>query len=255
MKIRGRHEADYFKAAIEVAPPALQAIAAAAISFALTFVGHRFVPDWAVACTLALGVITLVAASIWSWQARRLLLAHPAKNLRNTETRPFAADSRRWLITALTTTLSLIALSVFLVVRGLMPNPSFASPYDGTDPGTSPCVHSAKPVPGQGRPVLHDLAGRPVGYVQLVRSVACATIWARVILQHSSAARLRGDIALITMIRPGDNAKAVYPLLLHGGTIGFGNMLSDSQSCVIAHIAITTRNNGSSGPETVTDCR
>jgi hypothetical protein len=238
-----------------VAPPALQAIAAAAIAFALTFAGHRFVPDWAVALTLALGVITLVAASIWSWQARRLLLTHPAKNLRNTEDHPFAADSRRWLITAVAATLSLVALSVLLLIRGLMPNPSFASPYDGTDPGTSPCVHSAKPLPGQGRPVLHDPTGRPVGYVQLVRSVACATIWARVILRNSSAPRLNGDIAVITMSRPGDNAKAVYPLLLHGGTIGFGNMLSDSQACVIAYVAITTHNNTSSGPDAVTDCR
>src|SRR5260370_15205505 len=118
MKIGGRHERDYFKAANEVDPAATQALAAAAISFALTFAGHRFVSDWGVAFTLALGVITLVAASIWSWQARRLLLARPAKNLRNTEARPFAADSRRWLITALATALSLLVLSLFLVVLG-----------------------------------------------------------------------------------------------------------------------------------------
>src|SRR5450755_3706429 len=65
MKIRGRHERDYFEAAIEVAPPALQAIAAVAITFALTFAGHHFVPDWSVALTLVVGVITLVAASLW----------------------------------------------------------------------------------------------------------------------------------------------------------------------------------------------
>lgn len=62
-------------------------------------------------------------------------------------------------------------------------------------PGTSPCVHSAHPILDQGQPTLHDMAGRPVGYVQLVRSVACTTVWARVILGHSSAVRLKGDIA------------------------------------------------------------
>lgn len=255
MNIRGRHERDYFEAAIEVMPPLLQAIAAVAITFALTFAGRRFVSDWIIGCTLALGIITLVAASLWSWQARRFLLAHPAKARRDSATRAFSANSRWWLLAAILSTVLLIGLSALLLIRGLIPIPSFASPYDGTDPGTSPCVHSAQPIPNQGRPSLRDLTGRPVGYVQLVRSVACATVWARVILQPPSVEHLEGDIALITMIRPGDNAKAVYPLLLHGGTIGFGNMLSDSQSCVIARVAITTRNGARSGPESITGCR
>jgi hypothetical protein len=255
MKIRGRHERDYFEAAIEVAPPALQAIAAVAITFALTYAGRRFGPDWVVGLTLVLGIITLITASLWSWQARRLLLAYPTKAQRNAGTRAIAANSHWWLSAALASTVLLIGLSALLVIRGLMPIPSFASPYDGTDPGTSPCVHSARPIPDQGRPALRDPAGRPVGYIQLVRSVACATVRARVILQNSSVAHLKGDIAVITMIRAGDNAKAVYPLLLHGGTIGFGNMLSDSQSCVVAQVVIITRNGASSGPETVTGCR
>ena len=254
MKIRGRHERDYFGAAVEVAPPALQAIAAVAITFALTFAGRHFVPNWSVALTLAVGVITLVAASIWSWRARRLLLAYPTKEQRNARTKALSASSRWWLASALASTLLLIGISPFLVISGLMPNPSFASPYDGTDPGTSPCVQSAQPVLGQERPVLRDPEGRPVGYVQLRRSVACATVWARVILQPSSAAHLKGDIALITMVRPGDNAEAPYPLLLQGGTIGFGNMLSDSQSCVVAHVSITAANGKRSGPETLTEC-
>ena len=94
-----------------------------------------------------------------------------------------------------------------------------------------------------------------MGYVQLVRSVACATVWARVILQPSFAEQLKGDIALITMVRPGDNARAAYPLLLHGGTIGFGNMLSDAESCVIAQVSITATNGKTTGPETQTACR
>jgi hypothetical protein len=213
------------------------------------------VPDWSVALTLSLGVIILITSGLWSWHARRLLLARPTKQQRNTEGRVFAANSRWWLIVALASTLSLIGLSAFLTIEGLKPNPSLASPYDGTDPGTSPCVQSAQPIPGQGRPSLRDVDGLTVGYVQLVRSVACATVWARVILRASSAVRLKGDIALITMIRPGDDAKAAYPLLLHGGTIGFGNMLSDSQSCVTAQVTITTGNGNKSGPETATECR
>jgi hypothetical protein len=255
MKSSGRHERDYFEAAIEVAPPALQALSAVAITFALTFAGHRFVPDWSVAFSLILGVATLIAASLWSWQARRLLLARPDKAQRTAETRLLAVNSRSWLAAALVSSLSLIGLSAYLVITGIRPNPSFASPYDGTDPGTSPCVHSAQPISDQGRPTLRDLSGRPVGYVQLVRSVACATVWARVILQPSAVAHLKGDFAIITMVRPGDNAEAEYPLLLHGGTIGFGNMLSDSQSCVIAQVTIKSSNYQKSGPETVTACR
>ena len=255
MKIRGRHERDYFEAAVEVAPPALQAIAAVAITFALTFAGHYFVPDWSIALTLAVGVITLVAASIWSWRARRLLLAYPDKIQRNARTKALSANSWWWLTSALASTLFLVGITPFLVISGLMPTPSFASPYDGTDPGTSPCVQSAQPVPDQGKPALRDPEGRPVGYVQLIRSVACATVWARVILQPSSAAQLKGDIALITMVRPGDNEQAPYPLLLHGGAIGFGNMLSDSQSCVVAHVSITATNGKKSGPETLTQCK
>lgn len=255
MKIGGRHERDYFDAAIEVAPPALQAVAAVAITFALTFAGRHFVPDWSVALTLVVGIITLVAASIWSWRARRLLLAYPRKDQRDVRARPLSANSRWWLVGAIASTLLLLALSPFLLITGLMPNPSFASPYDGTDPGTSPCVQSAQPLPDQGRPTLRDPRGRSVGYVQLVRSVACATVWARVILEPPFAGQLKGDIALITMVRPGDNAEAAYPLLLRGGTIGFGNMLSDSESCVVAQVAITVTNGKAAGPETQTACR
>lgn len=164
----GRHERDYFGAAIEVAPPALQVIAAVTITFALTFAGHRLVPDWSVALTLILGVIILITSSLWSWHARRLLLARPTKQQRKTEGRVFAANSRWWLVVALASTLSLIGLSTFLTIEGLKPNPSFASPYDGTDPGTSPCVQSAQPIPGQGRPSLRDVDGLTMGYVQLV---------------------------------------------------------------------------------------
>jgi len=253
VNIRGRHERDYFEAAIEVAPPALQAIAAVAITFALTFAGHHFVPDWAAAVALALGVVLLVVASLWSWRARRLLLARPTKEERS-DTGRLAANSLWWLTTALASSSLLAGLAAFLAIEGLLPNPSFASPYDGTDPATSPCVKSAHPIRGQGRPVLRDPSGHPVGYGQLVRSVACATVCARVILIHSSVARLKGDIALITMVRPGDNSQAVYPLLLHGGTIGFGNMLSDFQSCVIAHVKIMTHNSNRSGSKTVTGC-
>ena len=121
MKTGGRHERDYFDAAIEVAPPALQAIAAVAITFALTFVGHHFVPDWSVALTLVVGVITLLAASIWSWRARRLLLAYPRKDQRDARTGPLSANSRWWLASAIASTLLLVALSLFLFINGKMP--------------------------------------------------------------------------------------------------------------------------------------
>jgi hypothetical protein len=250
----GRHERDFFGAAIEVIPPALQAIAAGAITFALTYAGHRYVPGWASILTLVLGGIVLLAASLWSWKARRLLLSRPEKSDRDTAKRLFAANSKVWFAAALASTLAIIGLSVYVAVEGLRPNPDFASPYDGTDPGTSPCVHSAKPILGQTNPPLRDPAGQQVGYVQLVGSPACATVWARVILRSSFAVRLKGDTAVITMVRPGDGARAEYPLLLHGGTIGFGNMLSDAQSCVLADVTIKSSEGNRSGPETATEC-
>lgn len=250
----GRHGRDFFGAAIEVIPPTLQAIAAVAITFALTYAGHRYVPGWAYILTLVLGSTVLLGASLWSWKARRLLLSRPEKSERDTARRLFAANSRVWFVTALVSTLAVIGFSAYVTVEGLRPNPNFSSPYDGTDPGTSACVHSAKPILGQSSPPLRDPAGQRVGYVQLVGSPACATVWARVILQSSFAARLKGDIAVITMVRPGDGARAAYRLLLHGGTIGFGNMLSDAESCVLADVTIESSTGNRSGPETTTEC-
>jgi|SRR5450755_2656782 hypothetical protein len=114
MKLRGRHKRDYFEASIEVWPPALQAIAAVAITFALTFAGRRFVPDWIFVLTLVLGITTLVGASLWSWQARRLLLGRPVRDKRNsgTRTRPFSVNSRGWLIAALAGTEGYAKLSL-----------------------------------------------------------------------------------------------------------------------------------------------
>lgn len=256
MPIRGRHERDYFKAAIEVVPPTLQAIAALAISFALTFAGHRFVPDWSVGVT----------PRRWRRNALRsqpLGVARPPPSSRPASQRPWAHRGKS-ICSRLTMVVTGCAVKHQIAHRPIHfprhrwidAHPELCLAHMTEQiPGTSPCVHSAHPILDQGQPALHDMAGRPVGYVQLVRSVACAIVWARVILGHSSAVRLKGDIALITMVRPGDNAKAVYALLLHGGTIGFGNMLSDSQSCVIAQVAITTGKGGHTGPETVTGCR
>jgi hypothetical protein len=178
VKIRGRHERDYFEAAVEVAPPALQAIAAVAVTFALTFAGHYFVPDWSVALTLTVGVITLVAASIWSWRARRLLLAFPRQGQRNARTKALSANSQWWLAGALASTF--ISRRDYSVPGNIRANAhsKLRITVRRTDPGTSPCVQSAQPVPDQGKPALRDPEGRPVGYVQLIRSVARATVWA-----------------------------------------------------------------------------
>jgi hypothetical protein len=91
--------------------------------------------------------------------------------------------------------------------------------------------------------------------LELRRSEACATVWVKVFLQKDSAARLKGSVAKITMVRPGDEVKAPYPLLLRGGTEGFGNMLSNVQSCVRAEVAITTPDGKQSGPKAITACR
>lgn len=52
-------QAYYFETAIEVVPPALQAMAAIAVTFALTFAGHHYVSGWSVVLALILGVLAL----------------------------------------------------------------------------------------------------------------------------------------------------------------------------------------------------
>jgi hypothetical protein len=245
---------EYFAVATEIAPPLLDAIAALAASLALTFVTRRYVPTWSVVLVLAIAVLTILGAGLWSWRARRLLGERQTRLPRTSKNR-LAVNSPLWLWASILTALLLTGLSGFVFVRGIKPIPSYASPYDGTDPGTSPCVQSAQPIPDDGRPTLRDQSQQEVGHLELRRSSACATVWAKVYLKKGAAARLKHSMAQITMVRPGDDVKAPFPLPLSGGTEGFGNMLSNAQSCVRAEVVITSPDGKQTGPKSKTECR
>jgi hypothetical protein len=128
-----RHRRDYFTTAVEAIPPLLQALAAVAASVALAFANHRFVPLWSVIIIVVLSVLVLVISGIWSWRARHLLVDREAKVHRE-RGRGLAVDAPAWRWSAALAGTVLIAGSVFILIRGLMPSPNFASPYDGLDP-------------------------------------------------------------------------------------------------------------------------
>ena len=256
---RPQHRRDYFSTAVEIAPPTLQGVAAFAATVAIAFVGHRFVPAWSVVLTLVLGALALICAGLWSWRARHLLVNRAARDARHSSSTRFSPDSRLWLLNGLIALIALIGLSTFILIRGLVPDVSYASPYDGLDPNTSPCLGSIDKFAGYKRPILRDDAGRQVGYIELRRSLNCETVWAKINLLPSAIPQLSGSIARITMVRPGDDIKAPYSLILNHDTLGnytvvFGNMLSDAQSCVRAEIYITSRDRRHAGPVSTTAC-
>lgn len=255
-----RHRRDYFATAVEIAPPTLQGVAAFAATVAIAFIGHRRVPAWSVVLTLVLGALTLLCAGLWSWRARHLLVDRAARKEHHSSNTRFSADSRLWLLNSLITLIALIGLSTFILIRGLVPDVSYASPYDGLDPRTSPCLGSVSKFTGYKGPLLHDDAGRLVGHVELRRSLDCETIWAKVYFLPSVISQLSGSIAHITMVRAGDAVKAPYSLILNHDTLGnytviFGNMLSDAQNCVRAEVNITSRDHRHTGPVSTTACK
>jgi hypothetical protein len=248
-----RHRRDYFAAAVEVAPPLLQALAAIAATVGLTFIGHHYVPVWSIVVILSLSALALFASSIWSWRARHLLIDREARGKSGPKTR-WKPNARAWLVTGSAVTLSLIALSIYVFINGIEPNPNYSSPYDGLDPQQSPCVNSAQQIK-IAEPALLDPAKQVVGQVELVRSVNCATVWARVTLTKQAAQRLKSYTVTIVMIRPGDGIKAPFSIPLGGATVAYGSMLSDTQACVIAKVSLTSSQSGERGPEAATPCK
>lgn len=123
----------------------------------------------------------------------------------------FAADNRLWGVVAGIMTIALATLCALVLVRGLQALPHYASPNDGLDPGTSPCSDSAMPVQGDDHPVLRDDTGRVVGHVELRRSAACATVWAKVLFDPAASPTVKGEVA---MVRDADRMKAAFALPL-----------------------------------------
>jgi hypothetical protein len=247
-----RHRRDYFATAVEAVPPLLQALAAIAASVAFAFANHRFVALWSVIIVAALSVLVLVISGIWSWRARRLLVDREAK-VPSERGRGLSVNAPTWSWGAVIAGAILISGSIFILVRGLMPSPNYSSPYDGLNPQQSPCLDSAKKVPG-GNTTLFDDSGRSVGVVTLMQSVNCSAVWGRVILTQQAAVRLKDYTIKIIIERPGDSVEIPYAIALNGATVAYGSMLSDSQACVRAEVTLRPNNSSSYGKYSVTPC-
>jgi len=232
-----RHRRDYFATAVEAVPPLLQALAAIAASVAFAFANHRFVALWSVIIVAALSVLVLVISGIWSWRARRLLVDREAK-VPSERGRGLSVNAPTWSWGAVIAGAILISGSIFILVRGLMPSPNYSSPYDGLNPQQSPCLDSAKKVPG-GNTTLFDDSGRSVGVV---------------ILTQQAAVRLKDYTIKIIIERPGDSVEIPYAIALNGATVAYGSMLSDSQACVRAEVTLRPNNSSSYGKYSVTPC-
>jgi hypothetical protein len=225
---------------IETYPPLIQAVAALAIGFGITFTGKRYVPWWLVVLAVVASLALVVGSGIWSWHARKAL----ARNISGSHSLPLgrwkANNLRTWAVLLGVSTTIFAVVIVPTVVLGLQPTPDYRTPYDGLDPIASQCAASTDESSRPQVANLTDATGALVGSVKLRRSIGCSTVWAKVSLTPDSAIRLRGQIAKITMLRDADGAEIVYPLPLTGGLDGFGNMLSDSQACVRAEVAIAS---------------
>jgi hypothetical protein len=182
-----------------------------------------------------------------------LLIDRAARGKSNQRT-TWQADARKWLLAGAALTASLVALSIYVFVNGIKPNPNYASPYDGMNPQQSPCVDSAQQVDAK-EPTLYDSTNQAVGKIELVRSVNCATVWARAILTKQAAEQLKDYTISIVMIRPGDDEKAPFSITLGGATVAYGSMLSDAQSCVMAEVSLTSNKSSEQGPESATSCK
>ena len=247
-----RHQRDYFATAVEAVPPLLQALAAIAASVAFAFANHRFVPLWSVIIVAALSFLALVISGIWSWRARHLLVDREAKG-RSERGRGLSVNAATWSWGAVIAGMILIAGSIFIIIRGLMPSPNYASPYDGLNPQQSPCLDSAEKVL-TGNATLFDDSGRSVGVVTLMQSVNCSAVWGRVILTRQAAVRLKDYTIKIIIERPGDAVEIPYAVALNGATVAYGSMLSDSQACVRAAVALRPNNSSNYGKYSVTPC-
>jgi len=248
-----RHLRRFFAAAIEVAPPLLQAIAAVSATIAFTYLGRHFVQGSLAVAITVLSAVLLVGSSLWSWLARRELLKEKSIPI-GPARRRIRASSMLWIAVAAAAFVVEVVLCFIVTGQGLRETPSYASPYDGADPGDHSCVGSAATIPSDTHPQLDGPGGKRVGHLELRRSQVCAAVWVRVVFDLNVGPTLKGMTARITMIRPADGVRAPYPLPLRGGDAGFGNMLSDAGACVQAEVFLQSGGTGQSGPTAQTVC-
>jgi hypothetical protein len=73
----------------------------------------------------------------------------------------------------------------------VMAPPVQAMPYDGTNPGATPCGDGSHPVTILDTAIIYGGNGNRIGRVELRQSAYCATVWSRVYNETSSTRDLR----------------------------------------------------------------
>lgn len=235
---------------VEVLPPLLQAIAAFAAAVFLAFAFRQpNVSPVLVILGLSLAGATVVGASLWAWRAR-IGIAQPLIQ----PGAPWQAFGMRWKAIAVVDTCLLLGLVSVVLVQGLRAVPDYTSAYDGQDPALSDCRQSARPVSGNSSPVA-DTSGQVIGEVRLVASYACTTLFVEITYPDPTL-KPRDEVAVITMLRPGDKARAVFKSVLSTDSeVSWGNMLSNNSACVEAEVVVVKiADNSVRGPELHTDC-
>ncbi len=88
--------------------------------------------------------------------------------------------------------------------------PVLALPYDGTNPGATPCGDGSHPVTILDTAIIYSSTGARIGRVELRQSAYCATVWSRVYNESSSTFNLRETIILYSS--PNVTGATSYPI-------------------------------------------
>ena len=107
----------------------------------------------------------------------------------------------RWRVCLLTAVVTMSSLAVA--------SPALALPYDGTNPGATPCGDGSHPVTIlDSEQIISD--GNAIGRVELRQSAYCATVWSRVYNGTTSTLNLRETI--IVYSSPNVTGPTAYPI-------------------------------------------
>lgn len=234
---------------LEVLPPFIQTLASIAITIIMTFALRRLDAVWMTVASLLVAIVLILGAGVWSWRSRRFLDGA-------TDRQPLGPDSPWWAYSFSIAACALIFLASFITYLGLRPTPNYASPYDNMDPESFGCHNTAEVLTSEPHYEFVDEQGVAVGRVLLIRSRTCETVWARVEYLSGVGDRLRGKITRIMVSRPGDDKSDSFASrLTENSKVSYGDMLSNSDSCVQARVILLVERSQHQGPTVTTSCR
>ncbi len=112
-----------------------------------------------------------------------------------------------------------------------LPGSAAALPYDGTNPGATPCGDGSHPVVVLDTAYIYSAAGTRIGRVELRHSPFCATVWSRVYNETTTSLNLRETIILYSS--PNVTGGTAYPITdnaVPGGSSAWSKQYRDRPS-------------------------